>query len=146
MRGVLFAFTGAVGPRPSNGGSISRAELRAIGGEEHEIHSHTVSHALLPPLPDDAFARELWEGRAAIRTDFGRDSRVISYPHCSCDAQEIAAATRAGYRIAVEADADPRFGAAPRPQISARPFVRDGIASTRVGVLHSTHRALSSAG
>jgi peptidoglycan/xylan/chitin deacetylase (PgdA/CDA1 family) len=117
MRGVLFVFTGAVGPNRNGGGYISWDDLRALEAEGHEVESHTVSHARLTDLPDDALARELTQSRARIREALGHDADVLAYPYGSSNARVVAAAVRAGYALAVRADADPAFGGATRLQL-----------------------------
>lgn len=114
MRGVLFVFTGAVAPNRNNGGYISWEELRALEADGHEVASHTVSHARLPGLPDDALARELSASRDRIHEMLGHDTEALAYPYGDFDARVATAAARAGYRIAVRADADPAVGPAAR--------------------------------
>lgn len=114
MRGVLFVFTGAVAEHANGGGYISWDELRALEAAGHRVESHTVSHARLPTLTDDAVARELVESRAAIARGLGHDSRVLAYPYGAFDQRIALAACRAGYALAVRAEADPASGAAAR--------------------------------
>lgn len=114
MRGVLFVFTGAVAPKRNGGGYISWEELRALEQDGHEVQSHTVSHARLPTLPDDAVVRELVTSRERIQSELGHDARVLAYPFGDFDARVARAAARAGYELAVRADADPAFGPAAR--------------------------------
>lgn len=114
MRGVLFVFTGAVAPNRNGGGYISWEELRELEADGHEVESHTVSHARLVDLPDDALVRELTASRARIREMLGRDASVLAYPYGAHDGRVVAAALRAGYSLAVRADADPSAGPSTR--------------------------------
>jgi peptidoglycan/xylan/chitin deacetylase (PgdA/CDA1 family) len=114
LRGVLFVFTGAVAPNRNNGGYISWEELLALQADGHEIESHTVSHARLPKLRDEALAQEMSGSRDRIREMLGREAAVLAYPYGDLDPRVAAAAARAGYRLAVRADADPALGGAAR--------------------------------
>ena len=106
MRGVLFVFTGAVGPTRNGGGYISWEQLRELEAAGHEVQSHTVSHAVLAGLPPGPLERELADSRAAIEANLGHPCRVLAYPYGRFDPAAAAAAARAGYERAFRADGD----------------------------------------
>lgn len=67
----------------------------------HEIGSHSVSHALLTQLDDDALRRELLQSRETLESQLGAQVSSFCYPNGSCDARVQAATRDAGYALAV---------------------------------------------
>jgi peptidoglycan/xylan/chitin deacetylase (PgdA/CDA1 family) len=72
-------------------------ELLVEGG--WEVGSHTLSHPLLPSLPDSELARELELSRKWIAERLGR-CETVAYPYGRADERVAAAAARAGYLCA----------------------------------------------
>ena len=62
-----------------------------------EIGSHTVDHARLSELDDEALARQLSESRRVLEQRLDRPCRTIAYPYGDFDERVIAAARDAGY-------------------------------------------------
>lgn len=112
MRGVLFVFTGAVGPTRNGGGYISWEELRELEAAGHEVQSHTVSHGVLAGMPPAALERELRESRRTIEERTGHAVHVLAYPFGRLDAVAAHAAAEAGYTLALRADGDPALAPA----------------------------------
>lgn len=107
MKGVLFVFTGAVAARRNGGGYISWEQLHELEARGHEVQSHTVGHPSLRGLPPSVLARELTESRRTIERETGHAADVIAYPFGHFDARVTRAASAAGYRLGVRAEADP---------------------------------------
>ena len=64
-----------------------------------EVHSHTVSHARLTWLPDDAVREELFRSRETIVQRLGNAAIGISYPFGAADARIQRLAKEAGYQL-----------------------------------------------
>lgn len=64
-----------------------------------EVHSHTVTHARLTWLPDDAITDELGRSREAIARRLGRAPPGVSYPFGSADARVRRLAATVGYAL-----------------------------------------------
>ena len=72
-------------------------ELACLADAGWEIGSHSLSHARLTHLDDDALDRELRSSREAIENRLDRPCRSIAYPYGASDERVRAAAARAGY-------------------------------------------------
>jgi peptidoglycan/xylan/chitin deacetylase (PgdA/CDA1 family) len=70
------------------------AEMLVEGG--WEVGSHTVSHPLLPNLPDDELTVELDSSRAWIVERLGR-CETLAYPYGRADERVASVAEKAGY-------------------------------------------------
>ena len=75
--GTVFVPVGAVG-RP---GLLDWDELACLADAGWEIGSHSLSHACLTHLDDDALDDELRSSREAIENRLGRPCRSIAYPY-----------------------------------------------------------------
>lgn len=75
---------------------MSWDELAGLRDAGWEVGSHSVTHAHLTRLGDDALARELSDSRRAIDTRLG-GCRSIAYPYSDVDDRVVAAARAAGY-------------------------------------------------
>ena len=64
-----------------------------------EVGSHTLTHAHLPELGDDALREELWESRARIKERLG-GCDTLAYPFGEWSDRVEAAAVDCGYRYA----------------------------------------------
>jgi peptidoglycan/xylan/chitin deacetylase (PgdA/CDA1 family) len=76
---------------------MTPAELRELVAAGHEIGSHTVSHADLTTLDDDALDTELRDSKSQLETVTGASVTGIAYPFGSYDARVIATAQALGY-------------------------------------------------
>jgi peptidoglycan/xylan/chitin deacetylase (PgdA/CDA1 family) len=74
--------------------------LRELVARGVEVGSHTLSHAHLARLADDALTRELRESKRRIEDELGRPCRFLAYPYGEQDARVRAAAAAAGYEAA----------------------------------------------
>jgi peptidoglycan/xylan/chitin deacetylase (PgdA/CDA1 family) len=74
--------------------------LSALTGRGIEIGAHSVTHAHLPELSDEALAVELGDARERIESQLARPCRFLAYPFGENDARVRAAAERAGYAAA----------------------------------------------
>ena len=89
------------GPPAREGfGSLSVAQLVELHQRGHEIGSHTVSHALLTQLGDDALEREVREAYAAIAGWTAHRVPGFCYPNGDHDERTVAAVARAGHAYA----------------------------------------------
>jgi peptidoglycan/xylan/chitin deacetylase (PgdA/CDA1 family) len=71
-------------------------ETEALVETGWEIGSHTVTHALLPQLGDEALERELVDSRRTLERRLGR-AETIAYPYGLADERVAVAAQAAGY-------------------------------------------------
>jgi peptidoglycan/xylan/chitin deacetylase (PgdA/CDA1 family) len=62
------------------------------------VGSHSLTHARLPELDDEALARELQDSRARLADVLGQDVDLLAYPHGLYDERVMAFAHKAGYR------------------------------------------------
>jgi peptidoglycan/xylan/chitin deacetylase (PgdA/CDA1 family) len=68
---------------------------------EHEIGSHTMSHALLPGCSDAELEREVRGSRRVLEEQLGARVTSFCYPNGDHDRRSVDAVRRAGYRSAV---------------------------------------------
>jgi len=81
---------------------MSWTQLREMHAAGMEIGSHGVSHHMLAKLPPAEMAQELEGSQAALTRELGVPAVSLSYPvggHDAFDADVIAAARRAGFRL-----------------------------------------------
>jgi peptidoglycan/xylan/chitin deacetylase (PgdA/CDA1 family) len=78
---------------------LNWSDLESLQAMGWEIGSHTLSHALLPDLPDASLRRELRESRRRIADALGRCD-TLAYPYGRADARVVAEAATAGYAAA----------------------------------------------
>ncbi len=90
---------------------LSWEELRKLKGYGFTIGSHTVSHALLPGLPEDTVARELMQSKAEIETKLGAAVDAFAYPNGDWNHDVRRSVENSGYRCAftVEAGSNDHF-------------------------------------
>ena len=85
---------------------LADAEVQAmLDSGIWELGAHTLTHALLPPLEDEARQREIVGGKAALEDSFGASVTSFAYPFGIYGDPELAAVAEAGYRHAVTTDA-----------------------------------------
>ena len=75
--------------------------VRALAAAGMEIGSHSVTHARLPDLSPDRLREELVKSRLALEAQLNAPIDLLAYPYNSVRRHVIAAASQAGYRIAV---------------------------------------------
>ena len=97
MKGAFFVVTGLVG-KP---GYLTWDGVRALDRAGMEVGSHTVSHARLADLPDGKVREELVESKRELEKQLGHPVDLLAYPYNSVRRSVRAAASEAGYRIAV---------------------------------------------
>ncbi|MCB9616396.1 MAG: polysaccharide deacetylase family protein [Sandaracinus sp.] len=90
--------------RPSWDGLIDFDRLRALHAAGHEIGSHSCSHPTLPTCDDERLMRELEGSRERLRAEGLGQVHTLCYPNGDHDARVRAAASRAGYTLAVSTD------------------------------------------
>ncbi|WP_407278609.1 polysaccharide deacetylase family protein [Aromatoleum evansii] len=107
MRATWFVVTGSLGCTPSwpddgrpAGCLLTAPELREMQAAGMEVGSHTVNHARLPTLDDDAIARELRDSRSALEDVLGAAVSSFAYPYGAWDARCADAVRSAGYAVA----------------------------------------------
>ncbi len=90
---------GEAARRPELMRSMNWTMLETLVEAGWEIGSHTMSHARLPDLADEALAQELLDSRRAVEARLGR-CELLAYPFGAWDDRVAAAATAAGYSFA----------------------------------------------
>ena len=80
-------------------------ELQQLKNFGFTIGSHTVSHALLPGLPDEQVERELEQSKATLETRLGSSVDAFAYPNGNWSVETRNAVERAGYRCAFTVEA-----------------------------------------
>jgi peptidoglycan/xylan/chitin deacetylase (PgdA/CDA1 family) len=91
--GTVFVPVGPVG----GPGMLGWDELARLADAGWEVGSHSLSHARLTHVDDDALDHELRSSREAIEKRLDRPCRSIAYPYGASDDRVHAAAARAGY-------------------------------------------------
>lgn len=107
MRATWFVVTGSLGCEPTwpddgrpAGRLLNAKELREMQAAGMEIGSHTVSHARLPTLDDEALSRELCDSRNSLEDALGTAVSSFAYPYGAWDARSAEAVRSAGYAVA----------------------------------------------
>lgn len=72
-------------------------ELRRLAAEGVTMAAHSVSHALLPGLSDEALASELTTSLADVEREIGARSLAFAYPSGAWDQRVVAATDAAGF-------------------------------------------------
>jgi len=73
------------------------------------LGSHTLSHAWLPSLDDEALRQELEGSRRLLQEGLGQPIRLLCYPAGAFDARVRSAAVAAGYEGAVATNPGPHY-------------------------------------
>jgi len=89
------------GAVPEFAGMMSWDQVRELHRDGHEIGSHSLTHPLLPDLPDDRVEEEVVSSRRELARQIGGDVPSFCYPNGSYDARTLKAVERAGYECAV---------------------------------------------
>jgi peptidoglycan/xylan/chitin deacetylase (PgdA/CDA1 family) len=103
---------GEAARRPQLMRSMDWSMLESLVEAGWEIGSHTMSHARLPDLSDEALAQELLDSRRAIEARLGR-CELLAYPFGAWDQRVAAAAAAAGYSFAFTLPFGGQSGATP---------------------------------
>ena len=82
-------------------GMMSWDQVRALHAEGHEIGSHSLTHPLLPGLPDERLRDEVEVSRSRLSSAIGASVASFCYPNGSFDSRTVAAVRAAGYECAV---------------------------------------------
>jgi peptidoglycan/xylan/chitin deacetylase (PgdA/CDA1 family) len=80
---------------------MSWDQVRELHRDGHEIGSHSLTHPLLPDLPDEQVEEEVASSRRELSRQIGADIPSFCYPNGSYDARTLQAVARAGYECAV---------------------------------------------
>lgn len=83
---------------------MTREELGAIGSALVEFGSHSLTHASLPRLDEQAKRREICDSFARCAALTGTEPRSFAYPYGDVDRQSEQLAAQAGYACACRAD------------------------------------------
>jgi peptidoglycan/xylan/chitin deacetylase (PgdA/CDA1 family) len=86
---------------PDFAGLMSWDQIRQLHLDGHEIGSHSLTHPLLPDLPDARVQEEVEGSRRELSRIIGADVRSFCYPNGSYDARTLRAVGVAGYECAV---------------------------------------------
>lgn len=104
LRATWLVVTGALGETPNwpregrpAGRLLTAGELRDMLAAGMEIGSHTVHHARLPTLDDNALAHEVRDSRADLEDALGHPISSFAYPYGAWDMRCADAVRAAGY-------------------------------------------------
>jgi peptidoglycan/xylan/chitin deacetylase (PgdA/CDA1 family) len=99
----IDALTAAVGgdPVPPFAGMMTWDQVRQLHRAGHEIGSHSLSHAILPELPDGRVKREVEASRRELSNAIAAEVPSFCYPNGSYDPRVVGAVQAAGYECAV---------------------------------------------
>ena len=100
------------GPHEHELACMTWDELRGLADDGWEVGSHTRSHPRLPELGEHELDDELEGSRSDCELGLGRACDTLAYPYGAVDDRVVAAARRAGYKLAVTL---PRGLHAPEP-------------------------------
>jgi peptidoglycan/xylan/chitin deacetylase (PgdA/CDA1 family) len=110
MTATFFAISSLVAPRRVSGvfeGAdhefLSSHDMRQLESHGFEVGSHTHTHPLLGPLPEDRLEDELTVSKKTLEQELGHHISSFAYPYGRQDAftsRTRAALMRAGYGIA----------------------------------------------
>jgi peptidoglycan/xylan/chitin deacetylase (PgdA/CDA1 family) len=101
-RGAALAWpevAGEAARRPRLMRSMDWSMLETLIEAGWEVGSHTMSHARLPELSDEALAQELLDSRRTLEARLGRCD-LLAYPFGAWDERVARAAAAAGYSFA----------------------------------------------
>jgi peptidoglycan/xylan/chitin deacetylase (PgdA/CDA1 family) len=90
-----------------SGPLLTPDELRAVEGAGLELGSHTMTHAALTRVPDDALRFELARSREVLARIVSRPIPVLAYPYGEVDERVKDAAREAGYDAALAVGSGP---------------------------------------
>jgi peptidoglycan/xylan/chitin deacetylase (PgdA/CDA1 family) len=94
---TIFVQTAAVG-KP---GYLTTEDLRILSDGGVEIGGHTVNHAFLPDLDEEAMRREIFDCKTALEEMIGKPVRLFAYPGGGWNAAAARLVREAGYEGAV---------------------------------------------
>jgi len=100
FKATFFVAVGSV----SSEHFMSWGELQELIDSGMSVQSHTVSHAPLETLDDEAIRRELRESKEEIERRLNTRVSVLSFPHGSYDPRVVEIARQAGYRYLFSSD------------------------------------------
>jgi peptidoglycan/xylan/chitin deacetylase (PgdA/CDA1 family) len=86
---------------PAFAAMMSWDQVRQLHRSGHEIGSHSLSHSLLPELPDAGVKQEVEASRRKLSNAIDGDVPSFCYPNGSYDARVVGAVSVAGYECAV---------------------------------------------
>lgn len=86
---------------PDEFAAIDWAQAAEMDNSWISIGSHTVSHPILTHVSEERLADELVASRNVMREKLGRSVNSFCYPNGDASTREFAAATSAGYSVAV---------------------------------------------
>jgi peptidoglycan/xylan/chitin deacetylase (PgdA/CDA1 family) len=125
MRATAYVITGRIsGSDPS---FLTWKQVRGLERRGVEVASHTVSHAGLTGLSDQAALNELVRSRKTLERKLGHRVPWLAYPYGDYDAHVESLARQAGYRLATTT------------VWGARQSARRPLGLERLRVLDSTH-------
>lgn len=100
FKATFFVAVGSVG----SARFMNWAALRELVDNGMSVQSHTVSHAPLETLGEDAIRRELHESKQEIERRLDTTVSALSFPHGSYDRRVVEIAKEAGYRYLFSSD------------------------------------------
>lgn len=104
---TIYVATGLLGGRSpwigegGDGAMLDETELRALADAGWEIGAHTVNHADLTLLGEDACAREISDSCASLREITGSRIRTFAYPYGAHDSSVESIVRSCGLESAV---------------------------------------------
>lgn len=119
-------------------GVAGAEKVADLADRGHEIGAHTVTHPLLPGLPEQALHDELHASKTLLEQWTGQTVRTLCYPNGSHDDRVVAATKQVGYQYAVTI-----FPGLHRRESDPFRIARRDITLERVGGLTRSSRQLS---
>jgi peptidoglycan/xylan/chitin deacetylase (PgdA/CDA1 family) len=100
-RAIFFVVTSWTGTKR---GYMRPAELRELCGLDHEVQSHSLSHAMLTQCSDEELRAELFDSKQKLEDILGREVDAISIPYGRWNLRIMKAIGHAGYRRVYTSD------------------------------------------
>jgi hypothetical protein len=100
-RAIFFVVTSWTGTKR---GYMRPTELRELCGLDHEVQSHSLSHAMLTQCSDEELRAELLDSKQQLEDILGREVDAISIPYGRWNLRIMQAIGEAGYRRVYTSD------------------------------------------
>lgn len=108
-------------------------QVKSLASAGHEVAAHSVSHPILPQLPEDAMQREVSESAGQIEHWTGRRVRGFCYPNGDFDARVERAVEDAGLAYACTTRSGLNRPGVRMTRLLRRPMTMQRVADARRG-------------
>ncbi len=121
----LCETDGRHGERSNEDLIMTRAQLRDLRAQGHEIGSHSLSHPLLTQLPEESLAQEVAGSKRVLEEKLGSNVDSFCYPNGEFDQRVTRAVATVGYRCAVTVETGDNSATSDRLCLKRR-FIHEG--------------------